>query len=418
MVNYIYPIPNKLLNLTDRDLKRELKTQNRIGSKWVERRGVIHEVVFSNAKDVILLPYRENSDGDRLVLESKNAKRNYYDPISYDDILKLKLDKIKYLSIKNISLQSIAKWFERTLRLYYDESNFDVTTNIEHEIINIVILFPEITITNSIELSHTIKDVYLRFQFKKDYDGLYLYGKDLARTSYSVSEIYNNYIFSHVSSRGCQKYTDSFCFGDTQLNIFMQRCSHNYMNPLQYFHSLLFNFEEYLKWESIEGVPYVYMDKVYNNIPGTKKCILPHLSQEEINQYANVVIDSIDNFEFRYGVVDGEISIIPSESFLNTINEILNPICKDEYKFLFVNGESRVSDIGSVSKAISYHGKKTQVVFKGETKLVNVYDKDEFLENMKNVNYPMLMHVDITKTVADFILEKFKNFIINKKLNG
>lgn len=122
--------------------------------------------------------------------------------------------------------------------------------------------YPELEITNNLKQKHTVYDLVVKFYVDPAGRLSYLYGK---RYSFSAAELLAGYSHSHLQmfsvdndeeSDGSQ-FT-SFCVGggSTFEKLFKSMYK---INTTKEFELFLIQLEEYLRWESLEGTPYICM---------------------------------------------------------------------------------------------------------------------------------------------------------------
>jgi len=163
----------------------------------------------------------------------------------------------RYVSIRNeyklsffqtIGAEATLKFIERRAKFYYGEENvsLDLLTR------NVIIKFPEITITNSIGDSHVMKDIFINIYA---YSGKF-YDISIARTTVNENE-YDRYIFSHTNEYRPGNWCSSLCLGNTDLAEWKQKATST--NNFVYIDRFIASLEGYLSWESLEGKPYKYL---------------------------------------------------------------------------------------------------------------------------------------------------------------
>lgn len=120
--------------------------------------------------------------------------------------------------------------------------------------------YPEITLTNSLGMKHTIYDLVISsYVFNRGE----LQGLEGKRYSFSTSELLSGYCHSHLcrfSLDGDEEtdgsnFTD-FCTGGGS-NFANLIGSMDKTNTLKEFEMFLIQLEQYLSWESLEGKPYI-----------------------------------------------------------------------------------------------------------------------------------------------------------------
>jgi len=144
--------------------------------------------------------------------------------------------------------------------------NYFIEYNKTLGIFNIHLYFNEIVIKNSYNSQHNIKDLFVVIKFSLN-RGSYELSSDLTgyRTFLTKNEAAVSYLHSHLSSCG------NFCLGHGPLDKFMEKhgCSLILSNDnIDLFDEMLLMINQYVRWESIEGIPHRYMSSVVlNNKP-------------------------------------------------------------------------------------------------------------------------------------------------------
>ena len=145
---------------------------------------------------------------------------------------------------------------------YFGENRVDIieTTNTGT---SVYIWFPKETISNSKGQKHTIYDLYIKVEF---IDSKFVDMKTI-RTSFTLAELSSGYSHSHSPSESyvqdatiC-KYTEerSCCLGTGPLGQLMG----DYIDS-NILMSLCIYIEKWVRWESLEGGPYIRMEKIGN----------------------------------------------------------------------------------------------------------------------------------------------------------
>lgn len=160
---------------------------------------------------------------------------------------------------------------------YYGEERVDIVT--DNNEIRVYIHFPQITITNSLNQSHIIKDLYAELKFIKNNGSLLSLA--YSRTTLSTIELYSNYCHSHISLNGSQFIRivnqkihivgnltfENVCTGEgpirTTINLLRERRDWE-GNPITWassiykvlLNTLVVELDRAVRWESIEGGPF------------------------------------------------------------------------------------------------------------------------------------------------------------------
>lgn len=146
------------------------------------------------------------------------------------------------------------EYFEQLKNIFINHYSEETVDYVEIEdIVNITIHFPELNITNRNELSHTIKDLYVRLTFNK-VTGKLLERPQGTKLTYSLAEYSSKYIHSHLPPYSIDSFSP-FCLGATAFAEFVAvlQTERPTEDQLEYF---LYQLDNYLVWESLEGGPY------------------------------------------------------------------------------------------------------------------------------------------------------------------
>ena len=145
---------------------------------------------------------------------------------------------------------------------YFGENRVDIieTTNTEAYV---YIWFPKETISNSKGQKHTIYDLYIKIDFV---NSIFVDMRTI-RTSFTLAELHSGYSHSHSPSRPYDIKTPIYiyargrhcCLGTGPLGQLMGQTIDS--NVLM---SLCIYIEKWVRWESLEGGPYINMEKVGN----------------------------------------------------------------------------------------------------------------------------------------------------------
>lgn len=214
-------------------------------------------------------------------------------------------------------------WFERYLEYlsrYYNGDIEDIISNdhflVEEQYIPVydlpkefIVYYPEIIITNSTKKSHVITDLYVRFSF--NYFGRLHYSFKINRGSYSDQEWISHYKHSHTRGPFPDEinYFSEPCLGGGPINsiiAILRNATLGTFSELEIVQFLIL-MDDFLKWESLEGVPYKYIRDIgrngnYNISPNrtpkelrsSEKQVLEHVMKEtdfleHVKEYASLI---------------------------------------------------------------------------------------------------------------------------------
>lgn len=182
--------------------------------------------------------------------------------------LKLPLTEVE---IKNL----IRKELETQISKVFPEDRFDVQEDA------ILIKFSNITIKNEEDESLVIPELYVKLEyiiteyitsrtFYSDTIDLqkclvFNYRMKGASSIVTQSMFNRGYAHSHLDYRSSDvEYFFSFskfCLGDSVISTWINRLSNNF--DFELFNFLLNSLEEFVRWESLDGVPYIHIRSVY-----------------------------------------------------------------------------------------------------------------------------------------------------------
>lgn len=159
---------------------------------------------------------------------------------------------------------------------------------------DLVIHFPEIEITNTVEQKHKIEDLYFRISVLVNRQYFNVAGHNKLqislsgfRTTYTLKEIEYNYAHSHL--HGGVGWQD-FCLGSSPIQILLTNLRNS---PTEdNWNLFLLSIPNYLSWESLEGGPYYKMGEIkWTNT----------VSNESIEKYLRKIAKNIpaDCIEYR-----------------------------------------------------------------------------------------------------------------------
>lgn len=267
--------------------------------------------------------------------------------------------------------------------------NWDFQENEESSICKLMIFFPEITITNSLEESHTIKELYVKIDFVKgNYLKLYkIYG---IRTLLTQAELQSGYGHSHCQSPMVHGSWGKFCLGKGPINSQINTLKLYGVSAENYlvFEMFLIGLQAYLEWESLEGGPYNYISNIHKRkkIENIDDCVLEDTYKKYINTCKFVNFTIIQNRKLEIDPND--------ENFMDGIT----PLIKEEYLvFRDIKGNFYNDGDPEIFKDI-----KINETFKGQELIRKVID-DESTKKDTRKKYP---HPEIAKFIAKKLSRK------------
>lgn len=124
--------------------------------------------------------------------------------------------------------------------------------------------FPEITISNSNDHTHDIKDLFVSFEIFLNSNGVIPGELQGFRTTFTIAEWESRYAHSHLNSLPRIQsgfIRRFFCLGDgTSMVVSRENLMLGYSENR--FNMYLFNIDSFVRWESLEGVPYKQLSRI------------------------------------------------------------------------------------------------------------------------------------------------------------
>ena len=172
-------------------------------------------------------------------------------------------------------------------------------------IFNIIVYFPEITITNDYKETHTIYDTYCKISVSAD--GSYREFK-IARATLDKQEYLTGYVHSHAttSPRLATGVWRDFCFGSSIICDTLREVS---LNKLDSWSLFCLQLDELLKVESNEGIPYKSLNTIYSNEENS------FIKNKYSVSFTHTVLSSQDveyllsNYNFKFEIVNNTVAI-------------------------------------------------------------------------------------------------------------
>lgn len=398
--------PKELLSKSINELKRELEFTHIGERKWVYYSDSICRVNRGPAgKFILQFPDKTHT------LISFNEFSEYANSITFDEIKKIKLDAVRNISSR-WTIERFVSWLDKIASQHVDSDHYEITQSSSE--IFLVIHYPELTITNSIELSHTMRDIYLKYHFNHEPNyGFNLNRISLARTTFEDRELPMSYVFSHHNSGSLGEYGSSFCYGSTDMGTFVQRNTGSYIHPINFLDRLLILFKDYLQWESIEGVPYKYIDSLGNSGSNYTNKFLGLSDARIFKDKYILLINSLSNIKYSYSL-STYYSIKLDSDTVNEIDDILTSIIDDDkLKAIRIDGRSVLKQRSLYEQyGKRYNGRETSVIFKGEQKKIKIIDTSTNQENEPQ----MKIHIALLDAVVREIESRIEKILINEKM--
>ena len=265
--------------------------------------------------------------------------------------------RVYLIGSDEVMSQNVFDKFKSAIRIIndiYDNSwdiNFKLAfhnNKLRIEIQGIYILFPIVNITNRDNKRHTIKDllVEIRIYNHRNQD-IRIENLKGGRLTLSYAEYQSDYFHSHLSttkeaiSNGMTlPYMDSFCTGSGEINIYQSNINGDGFTEERFMRYAM-QILSLVSYESIEGTPYRYMDRIrthsrsgsYFHLDNRRKELF---FQKVINWYKQ--LETIPNIDITIDSTNSY-SVALNENFQKFVEDVQYE-ADDKAKFFCILGES------------------------------------------------------------------------------
>lgn len=355
--------------------------------------------------------------------------------------------------VSNITLTNLAsrESFNSICEFY----SLDIDIDNDSFIINLyaytnttfIIKYPFIRISNSKREYHTIKDLYVKFEFT--YEGRMIGAFTMQRSTYSLKEFLYNYKHSHVgavmlsngriSARSSIREFSSVCLGTGPIRDIIAGLGASYseegFNEIA-FMQFLNLLDEFVAWESLEGVP-------YRNLADISKQTIDNLTevQEDDFQWYSArfgrelitntilqedVLDKIQEYLYTIPkVINGLPYIVVKcdeyalQKYLTTIVDIQDSLISDSiviYKkddfgrITYFRKSRNIIDREILKESLNEVQNIDLLTFKGEVIKLNIEGLEVLDNDESEESYEYFLHPQF---ISDII--KYTEIIINSK---
>jgi hypothetical protein len=396
-------IPEELLKMSEKELKEALP-DNIFKATYIQHHSEIYKILHKLNKILTVYSYTDKV----ITTISNQLHEDYYEPFTISSF-KIAVESKREKYLKTLDVDKFINWIESVVKSYIDEDKYDIQ-KINESRVELILYYPEISITNSVEFKHTLRDVYLKYIFIKSKNLWGFNSISMCRNTYTEKEWLDYYMHSHIAVSYLNSYSSSFCMGSNTptSNLLTQ-----FQKNLLKFREFILLFEAYLSWESIEGKPYRYIENVLKPIEANYDFI----GLEVIPDYITVVytltkrvLSILQDIQFDYIplVFSRNYTIILKQSTVDEIDELLT---KEYPEYCYTVLDDNTVKLKERVR-LTVNGKHTDIYFKGENKLITIIpEKDTVKEDL-----PIKIHRSLLNSVTKEIKEQFEQFIINKIL--
>ena len=253
--------------------------------------------------------------------------------------------------------QNVFNKFKSAIRIISDiyenswDINFEVSSHnnkLKIEIQGIYILFPIVNITNRDNNRHTIKDLLVEIRlYNRGNQNIRIDSLKGGRLTLSYAEYQSDYFHSHlsttkgvISSGMTLPYMDSFCTGSGEINIFQLSINGDGFTEERFMRYAM-QILSLVSYESIEGTPYRYMNRIgthsrsgsYFHLDNRRKELF---FQKVINWYKQT--ETIPNIDITIDSTNSY-SVAQNENFQKFVEKV-DYEDNDKARFFCILGEN------------------------------------------------------------------------------
>ena len=346
-------------------------------------------------------------DGLELRISSKKAESCYL--LSEEDKKKCISKRINVVSRALIKDKKLIKQVKESLEAVFP-GNWDFTVGKSlRDLYTVTIKFPYFKIVNGKNEEHEIHDLYVQWIFTKGF--IKTHAVQGIRGCLSYVEYKCGYLHSHLPSHvlaeASSNYFRPFCLGSGDFADLNSEWSlEDRVFDQGDFELLLYQLDAYVKWESLQGGPYMRISAIG---VGSRYLIL---SNQVKNLEFQIVVNSLDDFPLKFDHLNNRFKVNFASMEERLVKANLQGLTKIRKtpKGDYIHGDVTFSTIeGWIKEGNEKFADKPLLHFRGEDVYLEVM---ELKNNEKNSNLMEVPHPDITKYIVQQLTRKTNNYFI------
>lgn len=348
-----------------------------------------------------------------------------------EDRVSISNNSVNNFPLDNFNNIKEFEWFERYLEYLNTSYNGDIEDIIsnDHFLVKeqyipvydltkeFIIYYPEIVITNSTQKSHVITDLYVKFSF--DYFGKLYDSFTINRGSYSEQECVSSYKHSHThgSFPGEIDYFSVPCLGIGPIystitvlkNITLETFSE--LEIVQF----LILMDDFLKWESLEGVPYRYIRDIGGD---NYRTISPDRYPKRLSHYEILILEHILKETDFLEHVKEHTSLIPTvKDGTPKYSILINEWELQKILFSYYQEEINAFFNVALNTILMVKDSLNRVSYKKNYRIITTTEKYEgqTLFNFKGQDVKLKIHKTVSEEIGDSCINpEILYYLINK----
>jgi hypothetical protein len=244
--------------------------------------------------------------------------------------------------------------------------------------LSILILYKSLTIENSRKETHKIENLIVTLKIgQKILNGYNLSFETVegTRSKISFAEYRSEYFHSHFNTDYSNNllHTFYFCLGQSELNdILLEIKNDNF--DINTFELFFYTLNEFVRWESLEGVPYVYLENI------TEDYELTHTVSTEVNYnyqkfvsiFMEEILQNLSFLDLKYFLKDNRINVKQTKNFNKKLFQLFLYLFKKKYVF---------DKIFVLKRNNKYYNAKSLIV-----QFINLHTEEELLD-VENLSF-------------------------------
>lgn len=306
----------------------------------------------------------------------------------------------------------------------------------------IIVYFPKITITNEYNESVDIEEVYIRVPIDSNGKITAMRSFEIIRTKYSYDQYKSGYMHSHAHTgiSGSSADWRSMCLGSGPLVTTTHTLKNSY--DIDIWRLFCLELDEYLKVESVAGVPYIRMNRI-GDTSNYINYVVHGVTTEAQNPiryiplikdflkflFHKLLVENTDYFSFRdksicLALSNEQFAIIISKYFIEYYNNVNNELdinniiinylvkVKRDINGILryeVNRRNNVADINSNNFILCFKGK-------------SVHMKVDIPKDINESKHTYLLKSNIVDSILNYLINivnygNTKEFTTNSKIS-